>query len=210
MLKDKPLTAATITYATNNELGFDYLRDNMKFDRADMVQRAPNYAIVDECDSILIDEARTPLIISGPAEASTEKYYEVNKIIPHLEREKHFIMEEKSRTASLTEEGNAKAEELLGIGNLYDPENLEIMHHIYQGLKAHHLYKLDVEYMIKDGEVVIVDEFHRTFDAGPAPGVMVFTKRSKPKKECKFVTKIRRLQRSRSKIISVCTINFRE
>jgi preprotein translocase subunit SecA len=148
-----------ITYATNNELGFDYLRDNMKFDRADMVQRKPNYAIVDECDSILIDEARTPLIISGPAEASTEKYYEINKIIPHLEREKHFIMEEKSRTASLTDEGNTKAEELLGIGNLYDPENLELMHHIYQGLKAHYLYKLDVEYMIKDGEVVIVDEF---------------------------------------------------
>ncbi len=148
-----------ITYATNNELGFDYLRDNMKFDRADMVQRDPNYAIVDECDSILIDEARTPLIISGPAEASTDKYYEINKVIPHLQRDKHFIMEEKSRTASLTDEGNSKVEELLGINNLYDPESLELLHHIYQGLKAHHLYKLDVEYMIKDGEVVIVDEF---------------------------------------------------
>jgi len=148
-----------ITYATNNELGFDYLRDNMKFDREDMVQRPHNYAIVDECDSILIDEARTPLIISGPAEASTDKYYEVNKVIPYLQRDKHFIMEEKSRTASLTDEGNSKVEELLKIENLYDPQHIELLHHIYQGLKAHHLYKLDVDYMNKDGEIVIVDEF---------------------------------------------------
>jgi preprotein translocase subunit SecA len=148
-----------ITYATNNELGFDYLRDNMKFSPDEMVQRDPFYAIVDECDSILIDEARTPLIISGPAEASTDKYLIVNKVIPHLVREKHFIMEEKSRTASLTEEGNSKVEELLNIENLYDPQHIELLHHIYQGLKAHHLYKLDVDYMIKDGEVMIVDEF---------------------------------------------------
>ncbi len=148
-----------ICYCTNNELGFDYLRDNMKFDREEMVQRPHNYAIVDECDSILIDEARTPLIISGPAEASTDKYYEVNKIIPHLQRDKHFTMEEKSRTASLTDEGNSKVESLMGIDNLYDPEHIELLHHIYQGLKAHYLYKLDVDYMIKDGEVVIVDEF---------------------------------------------------
>lgn len=150
---------ADITYGTNNEFGFDYLRDNMKFSLQDMVQRELNFAIVDECDSILVDEARTPLIISGPAESSTDKYYAVNKILPHLKRDIHFTMEEKSKTASLTEEGNAKAEELLGVGNLYDPANIELMHHIYQGLKAYHLYKLDVDYMIKDGEIVIVDEF---------------------------------------------------
>lgn len=148
-----------ITYATNNELGFDYLRDNMKFDLEDMVQRELHYAIVDECDSILIDEARTPLIISGPAEASTDKYYEVNKIIPQLKRDVHFKMEEKTKTASLTEEGNAKVEEILNIENLYDPEHIELLHHIYQGLKAHYLYRRDVEYMVSNGEVVIVDEF---------------------------------------------------
>ncbi len=148
-----------ITYCTNNELGFDYLRDNMKFDLADYAQRPPNFAIVDECDSILIDEARTPLIISGPSEESTDKYYVVNSIIPHLKHEIHFTMEEKSKTVSLTEDGNAKAEELLNVGNLYDPQNLELMHHIYQGLKAHHLYKRDVDYMIKGDEIVIVDEF---------------------------------------------------
>jgi len=150
---------ADITYGTNNEFGFDYLRDNMKFDLKDMVQRPLNFAIVDECDSILIDEARTPLIISGPAESSTDKYYLVDKIIPHLKRDVHFTMEEKSKTASLTDEGNSKAEELLKVDNLYDPQNLEILHHIYQGLKAHYLYRRDVEYMVKDGEVIIVDEF---------------------------------------------------
>ena len=150
---------ADITYGTNNEFGFDYLRDNMKFDLDDYVQRDLNYAIIDECDSILIDEARTPLIISGPKDDSTDKYEKIDKIIPHLKMDVHFTMEEKSKTASLTEDGNAKAEELLGIGNLYDPEYIDLLHHIYQALKAHHLYKLDVEYMIKDGEVVIVDEF---------------------------------------------------
>lgn len=148
-----------ITYATNNELGFDYLRDNMKFDLADYVQREFNFAIVDECDSILVDEARTPLIISGPAEASTDKYTIVNGVIPHLKRDQHFTMEEKSKTASLTEDGNRKVEELLGIDNLYDPQHIELLHHIYQGLKAHHLYRRDVEYMIQNGEIVIVDEF---------------------------------------------------
>ena len=127
---------ADITYCTNNELGFDYLRDNMKFDLKDYVQRPHNYAIVDECDSILIDEARTPLIISGPAEASTDKYITVNKIIPHLKRDVHFTMEEKSKTASLTEEGNAKVEELLGVGNLYDPQNIEILHHVLPGVEG--------------------------------------------------------------------------
>jgi preprotein translocase subunit SecA len=148
-----------ITYATNNELGFDYLRDNMKFRLSDYVQRELNFAIVDECDSILIDEARTPLIISGQAERSTEKYVEVNKIIPKLQLDVHFTMEEKSRTVALTDEGNARVEELLNIENLYDPVNIELVHHIYQALKAHHLYKKDVDYMVKNGEVVIVDEF---------------------------------------------------
>lgn len=151
--------AADITYGTNNEFGFDYLRDNMKFDLGDYVQRGHNFAIVDECDSILIDEARTPLIISGPAEASTDKYLIVNRIIPHLRRDVHFTMEEKSKTASLTEEGNSKVEELLKVDNIYDAQHIELLHHIYQALKAHHLYKLDVDYMIKDGEIVIVDEF---------------------------------------------------
>ncbi len=150
---------ADITYGTNNEFGFDYLRDNMKFDLADYVQRPYNFAIVDECDSILIDEARTPLIISGPSEESTDKYTQINKIVPHLQPETHFTMEEKSRTVSLTEEGNAKVEQVLGIDNVYDVQNLEIMHHIYQALKAHHLYKKDVDYMVKDNEIIIVDEF---------------------------------------------------
>ncbi len=148
-----------ITYATNNELGFDYLRDNMKFDKTEFAQRELNFAIIDECDSILVDEARTPLIISGPAESSTDKYIIIDKIIPHLQKDKHYTMEEKSKTASLTEEGNTKVEELLKIENLYDPKHIELLHHIYQALKAHHLYKLDVDYMIKDGEIVIVDEF---------------------------------------------------
>ncbi|MFS4458694.1 preprotein translocase subunit SecA [Bdellovibrio sp. HCB2-146] len=155
----KQMYACDITYCTNNELGFDYLRDNMKFALEDYVQRGHNFAIVDECDSILVDEARTPLIISGPAEASTEKYQVVNSIIPALKRDQHFTMEEKTKTVSLTDEGNAKVEELLGLSNLYDPQNIEILHHVYQGLKAHYLYRLDVEYMIKDGEIVIVDEF---------------------------------------------------
>ena len=150
---------ADITYATNNELGFDYLRDNMKFDLADYVQRAPHFAIVDECDSILIDEARTPLIISGPAEASTDKYYNINKIIPFLKKELHFKIEEKSKSATLTDEGNLEVEKLLKLDNLYDPANIEILHHVNQALRAHHLYRLDVEYMNKDGEIVIVDEF---------------------------------------------------
>jgi preprotein translocase subunit SecA len=148
-----------ITYATNNELGFDYLRDNMKFDLNDYVQKGHNFAIVDECDSILVDEARTPLIISGPAEASTDKYVIINKIIPQLKDKEHFTTEEKSKSVSLTDEGNKKVEQLLSIGNLYDAENIEILHHVIQALKAHHMYRLDVEYMIQNGEIVIVDEF---------------------------------------------------
>ena len=170
-----------ITYGTNNEFGFDYLRDNMKFDLGAMVQRGHHFAIVDEVDSILIDEARTPLIISGPAEESTDLYYEVDRIIPKLTRgEVHqgqtkgedrdrleasgdYIVDEKNKTATLTETGMAKAEQLLSHrmqpGGLYDPANMPLLHHVQQGLRAHVHYKLDVQYMIKDGGVVIVDEF---------------------------------------------------
>src|SRR6186713_1001718 len=172
-----------ITYGTNNEFGFDYLRDNMKFDVAAMVQRGHHYAIVDEVDSILIDEARTPLIISGPAEESTDLYYEVDRIIPKLkkgavtqgnvkseEREElektgDYIVDEKHKTVTLTETGMAKAEQMLahrlvpGSNGLYDPANMPLLHHVHQGLRAHTLFRLDVDYMIKDGGVVIVDEF---------------------------------------------------
>lgn len=151
--------AADITYGTNNEFGFDYLRDNMKFDLSDYAQRELNFAIVDECDSILIDEARTPLIISGPSEDSVDKYYEVNKIIPQLQEGRDFVVEEKTKSATLTEEGNKTAESLLGIGNLYDIQNIDLLHHIYQGLKAHHLFKLDADYVIQNDEIIIVDEF---------------------------------------------------
>ncbi len=151
--------ACDITYATNNELGFDYLRDNMKFAAEDYVQRELNYAIVDECDSILVDEARTPLIISGAADDNTDKYLEINKIIRHIEPEVHFTSEEKNRSVALTEEGNHKVEQLLGIDNLYDAQNIDIVHHVYQALKAHHMYKLDVDYMVVNDEIIIVDEF---------------------------------------------------
>ncbi|MGI9549026.1 MAG: preprotein translocase subunit SecA [Bdellovibrionales bacterium] len=150
---------ADVTYGTNNEFGFDYLRDNMKYSLSSCVQKELNFAIVDECDSILIDEARTPLIISGPKDRSTDKYYEVKKNISHLKPEVHFIIEEKTKTVSLTEEGNAKAESLLQIENLYDINNIEYLHNIYQSLKAHHLYKKDIDYMIQKDEIVIVDEF---------------------------------------------------
>jgi preprotein translocase subunit SecA len=148
-----------ITYGQNNEFGFDYLRDNMKFSAEDFAQRELFYAIVDEVDSILIDEARTPLIISGPAEDSTEKYYSINRVIPRLNAEEDYTIDEKLRTASLTEEGVAHVEELLGIENLYDPSQIEILHHVTQALKAHTLFKKDVDYMIQDGQVIIVDEF---------------------------------------------------
>jgi preprotein translocase subunit SecA len=169
--------AADITYGTNNEFGFDYLRDNMKFDLEDYVQRGFNYAIVDEVDSILIDEARTPLIISGPTEDSTDKYYVINAIIPKLEKGEvveveantlsgkrkqytgDFTIDEKAKSAALTEQGVLKVEKLLKIDNLYDPRNIEILHHVNQALRAHAMYKLDVDYVVKDGEVLIVDEF---------------------------------------------------
>ncbi len=148
-----------VTYGTNNEFGFDYLRDNMKFELADCVQRGHHYAIVDEVDSILIDEARTPLIISGASEESTQKYYRVDKIIPHLKEKEDYEVDEKLRTVSLLEPGIAKAEKLLGLDNMYDPANIDYIHHVYQALRAHTLFKLDRDYVVKDGQVIIVDEF---------------------------------------------------
>ncbi|MFZ0978534.1 MAG: preprotein translocase subunit SecA [Candidatus Acidiferrales bacterium] len=151
--------AADITYGTNNEFGFDYLRDNMKYDLAQCVQRGHQFGIVDEVDSILIDEARTPLIISGPAEESTDKYYRIDKIIPKLIPDMDYTLDEKLRTATLTEEGVSKCERLLNLGNMFDPDNMELIHHVYQGLRAHTLFEKDVDYVVKDGEVIIVDEF---------------------------------------------------
>ncbi len=151
--------ACDVTYGTNNEFGFDYLRDNMKFDQRQCAQRELNYAIVDEVDSILIDEARTPLIISGPAEESTDKYYKIDKIIPRLKMGADYTIEEKTKTAALTEEGNVKVESLLGVGNLYDISNMELVHHVIQALRAYTLFKRDVDYVVKDGQVIIVDEF---------------------------------------------------
>ena len=168
---------ADITYGTNNEFGFDYLRDNMKFALEDYVQRDFHYAIVDEVDSILIDEARTPLIISGPTEDSTDKYYIIDRIIPLLKQGEvkeveantlsgkrkaytgDFTIDEKAKSATLTEEGVLKVEKLLKVDNLYDPRNMEILHHVNQALRAHALFKRDVDYVVKDGEVMIVDEF---------------------------------------------------
>ncbi len=150
---------ADITYGTNNEFGFDYLRDNMKFRIEELVQRDLHYAIVDEVDSILIDEARTPLIISGPAEKSTELYYRVNRIIPQIREELHYTKEEKTRSVALNEDGVARVERLLGIENLYDARNMTINHHVQQALRAHVLFKRDVDYIVKEGQVIIVDEF---------------------------------------------------
>jgi preprotein translocase subunit SecA len=165
--------AADVTYGTNNEFGFDYLRDNMKFDLRECVQRGHNYSIVDEVDSILIDEARTPLIISGQSEESTDKYYRVNRIIPQLELGEEiergpgedkvltgdYVVDEKHRTITVTDIGWEKVERLLGIGNIADPENWDLKHHVDTAIKAHSLYRRDVEYVVKDGEVLIVDEF---------------------------------------------------
>ncbi len=173
----KAAYACDVTYGTNNEFGFDYLRDNMKFALEDYVQRPHYFAIVDEVDSILIDEARTPLIISGPSEASSELYYTVNRVIPMLKQGEvienrdgslgqktkeytgDFTVDEKAKSAALTEDGVAKVEKLLGVENLYEPRNIEMLHHVNQALKAHALFKRDVDYVVKDGEVMIVDEF---------------------------------------------------
>ncbi len=150
---------ADITYGTNSEFGFDYLRDNMKLFLQDYVQRGHHFAIVDEVDSILIDEARTPLIISGPAEESTDKYVRVNAIIPGLKREQDYTIDEKARSVLLTESGISRVEERLGVDNLYDPDNIELLHHVNQALKAHTLFRRDVDYMIDDGKIKIIDEF---------------------------------------------------
>ena len=169
----KEAYGADVTYGTNNEFGFDYLRDNMKFDLADCVQRGHDFGIVDEVDSILIDEARTPLIISGASEESTDKYYKVNRIIPQLELGEEidrgagedkiltgdYVVDEKHRTITVTDKGWEKVEHLLGIGNIADPENWDLKHHVDTAVKAHALYRRDVEYVVKDGEVLIVDEF---------------------------------------------------
>src|SRR5215213_49312 len=166
----KDAYASDITYGTNNEFGFDYLRDNMKFDLATCVQRPHYYAIVDEVDSILIDEARTPLIISGASDEATDKYYQANAIFPHLKRAElvppdnkpgpgDYVLDEKQHSAVLTEEGVDKAEKLLGVGNLYEPSNMEMLHCVENALKAHTLYKLDHQYVVQDGEVIIVDDF---------------------------------------------------
>jgi preprotein translocase subunit SecA len=148
-----------ITYGTNNEFGFDYLRDNMKFRLEDFVQREHHYCIVDEVDSILIDEARTPLIISGPADDSTDLYYRIERVVNRLKAETDFTVDEKSRTAQLTDQGISHTESLLGVQNLYDPQNLELLHHVLASVKAHALFKKDVDYVIQEGKVVIVDEF---------------------------------------------------
>ncbi|HEY0385641.1 MAG TPA: hypothetical protein VGC64_06495, partial [Pyrinomonadaceae bacterium] len=158
---------ADITYGTNNEFGFDYLRDNMKFDLATCVQHGHYFAVVDEVDSILIDEARTPLIISGASDEATDKYYKADLIIPQLKKGEEidgkktgdYVVDEKQHTAVLTEEGVDKAERLLGVGNLYDPSNMEMLHCVEQALKAHTLYRLDHQYVVQDGEVIIVDDF---------------------------------------------------
>ena len=161
MAEDERMQAYSydVTYGTNNEFGFDYLRDNMKFSSEQFVQRELHFSIVDEVDSILIDESRTPLIISGPAEESTSKFYEANKVIPKLRKSKDYQVEEKSRTAALNDEGIAKVEQILGISNLYDPTNIEILHCVQQALKAHALFRNEVDYVVKNGEVVIIDEF---------------------------------------------------
>ncbi|MBW1992078.1 MAG: preprotein translocase subunit SecA [Deltaproteobacteria bacterium] len=150
---------ADVTYGTNNEFGFDYLRDNMKFSLEEMVQREFNYAIVDEVDSILIDEARTPLIISGPAEESTDLYYILNRVALQLKKDRDYTVDEKARSVLITEEGVARAEKLLNIDNLYDPRHIEVLHHLNQALKAHNLFHRDDDYIVKDGQVIIVDEF---------------------------------------------------
>src|SRR5579875_828755 len=155
----KAAYACDITYGQNNEFGFDYLRDNMKFNLDDYVQREHEYAIVDEVDSILIDEARTPLIISGASEESTDTYYVVDRVIPRLRPEEHYTVDEKLRTVALTEDGVTRVEQLLGVENLYDPRNILLLHHVNQALKAHALFKRDVDYVVREGQVVIVDEF---------------------------------------------------
>lgn len=201
--------AADVTYGTNNEFGFDFLRDNMKYRLEDMVQRDFNYAIVDEVDSILIDEARTPLIISGPSETFSEMYVAVDKIIPELTAS-DYDLDEKMKTVNLTDSGTEHVEELLqthGIlteGNMYDAQNIALVHHVNQALRAHKLFAKDTDYIVKDGKVIIIDEFTgrmmegRRFPKG-------FIRRWKPRKKSISRTKTRLWPRSLSRTISVCT-----
>lgn len=155
----KAAYVADITYGTNNEFAFDYLRDNMKFDLVDYVQREHHFCIVDEVDSILIDEARTPLLISGPSEGDTRLYSVVDKVIPQLQKDKHYTVDEKAKSSVLTEDGIIKIQELMKVGNLYDVRNIEVLHHVQQSLRAHTLFHHDVDYVVRDGKVIIVDEF---------------------------------------------------
>ncbi len=204
----KAAYACDITYGTNNEFGFDYLRDNMKFSLDDMVQRGLHYAIVDEVDSILIDEARTPLIISGPAEESTDKYGRINGIVGFLKNEDDYKVDEKARTVMLTEDsGIPKIERLLNVENLYDPQNIEILHHVNQALKAHVLFKRDVDYIVKDGEVIIVDEFTGRLMPGRrwSDGLH---RPSKPRKGSRSRTRTRRSPRSPSRTTSACSTSW--
>ncbi|MFT4622931.1 MAG: preprotein translocase subunit SecA, partial [Myxococcota bacterium] len=151
--------ACDITYGTNNEFGFDYLRDNMKFSISEMVQRGHNFAIIDEVDSILVDEARTPLIISGPMDASIDLYAIIDAVVPLLQNEIDFVVDEKGKSVTLTDDGISKVESKLGVDNLYDPANMEVLHHVSQSLKAHYLFKRDRDYVVRENKVVIVDEF---------------------------------------------------
>ena len=200
------LPLATSRYGQNNEFGFDYLRDNMKFSALDYAQRPLNYAIVDEVDSILIDEARTPLIISGQAEASSDKYRTINEIIPRLRKDEHYIVDEKAHSVTLTDDGVEAAQKLLGISNLYDPVNLETLHILNQCLRAHTLYKRDVNYMVTDdGKVLIIDEFTgrvlpgRRWSRRPAPGGRGQGERARSRKRAA------RWRRSRSRTSSAST-----
>ena len=198
---------ADITYGTNNEFGFDYLRDNMKFAHDEMVQRPLAYGIVDEVDSILIDEARTPLIISGPAELSEEIYHKADRLIPKLRRDVEYVVEERSRSVTLTERGVHRVEELLGVNNLYDMQHIEMVHHMNQALRAHAVYRRDVDYVVTGGEVVIVDELPgASWTVGA--GATVCTRRSRRKRVSVFSVRTTRSRPSPSRTISACMRSF--
>jgi preprotein translocase subunit SecA len=197
--------AADVTYGTNNEFGFDYLRDNMKFRLADRVQREFHYAIVDEVDSILIDEARTPLIISGPAEASTELYYRIDSIIPRLNGETDYEIDEKQRSVAITEEGVAHVEKMLGIDNLYDVGNIALVHHVQQALRAHTLYRKDKDYIVKDDQVVSSP----AVSCRGGGGATACTRRWRPRKASRSSARTRPSPRSLSRTTSACTTSSR-
>ncbi len=198
--------ACDVTYGTNNELGFDYLRDNMKFDRAQMVQRDHNYAIVDEVDSILVDEARTPLIISGPLDDRSDLYITIDKFVPEL-KDTDYDIDEKQRTVTFTEDGTEKVENLLKAANLlkgdglYDVENVAIVHHINNALKAHKLFQRDKDYIVRNDEIVIIDEFTgRMMPAGAIPKAC--TRHLRRRNMCRSSRKTRRWPPSLSRTIS--------